>query len=171
MNSNDTLLSHLLVLWQFFNVKKVIYMYIHIYTLLNDCEIFYSNCFRLNCFQIIRWGKLYLTSCFHGAGESGKGLPSTDQEGDIEAEHLLVTFGCQGQWFLWQVTWKYQLGHSSPTFCEVLRFPGSAPPFLELLVSRMASFCFSCFPHKTDLCGYDFAHSWITSKQGLFNYT
>lgn len=139
MNNNGTLLSHLLniVLWQFSNVKKVSKKYM----LLNGCEIFYCNCFRLNCSQIIRWGGMgnaISHLLFPWWGVAGEGFPSTDQEGDSEAEHLLITFGCQGRviplagdrkvsaWsFLTNTLWSSQASRFRPS------------SFLELLVSRM----------------------------------
>lgn len=42
-------------------------------------------------------GKAISHLLFPWWGWAWEGFPSTDQEGDIEAEHLLVTFGCQGQ--------------------------------------------------------------------------
>lgn len=154
MNNNGTLLSHLLniVLWQFSSVKKVSKKHI----LLNGCKIFCCYYFRLNCSQIIRWGGMgnansHLLCPWWGWAWWGLPLhwPGKGHRSRTLACHLWMSRSrdFSGRWdegislvILYQHPvkfWGFQV------HCLLL--------FGAFGVQHGATFCFSCFPHKTDL--------------------
>lgn len=164
MNNNGTLLSHLLniVLWQFSNVKKVSKKYM----LLNRCKIFYGNCFRLNCSQIIRWGGMgnaisYRLFPWWGWtwGRLPLHWPGRGPRSGILACHLWMSRSNDSSG-RWHEGISLVIPHQHP-----VKFRGIQVQALLLLgavgVQDGTIFCFSCFPHKTNLFGYVFAHSWI----------
>lgn len=170
MNNNGTLLSHLLsiVSWQFSNVKKVsknIYTFEWLRNIL--LQLFQIKLFPNNK---MGWnGECYLPPPVSMVGGGWGGLPlhwpGRGHRSGTLADHLWMSRSSDSPG-RWQEGIGLVIPHQHP-----VKFPGFQVPSLLLLgavgVQDGTTFCFSCFPHKTDLFGYVFAHSWI--KWGLFN--